>query len=566
MKRISSTFIFLLTAYMVFILLTFAITLVSAHRQSNDGVLINMAGRQRMLSQRITKDLFLYLLTGEPEHVQSHRNLRRVFETSLNALRDGGDIPLDLNGALLRTIPGSLTDEIHQAFASGTEKWQLYVAEADQIITSYEASASSGIDSRLLAELSQLSVSILMDMNTTVVLMQQGNEQKVSLLLRWQFGILLIAGGYSVVLLLIIQRRIAAPLLRVTKNAETLSKGQPTDTVDVQKRSDEIGQLQQSFARLAHMLADRISILERIGGGLLNNRIEGSGSEDAFGSSLSAAQSSLVELISQVQDASGQSRISADELAHSSDILAAGASDQAASIEQISASLNEILNQTDSTREAVLSVVETSGQSETMVKENNVRFDQLMGDMGLLEASSGEISSIVKTIDDIAFQINLLALNANVEAARAGKYGKGFAVVADEVRNLAGRSAQAVKSTGELIDKNNRLTAQLRKGIQSNADSLQAISQASQQVSKLMNDLQQLTGEQRTSIREISSALDQISDIIQSNTASAEQVSASAAELRAQNEHLGSLVGKFTLNNSRHVAQSRGDSARITGQ
>ena len=92
--------------------------------------------------------------------------------------------------------------------------------------------------------------------------------------------------------------------------------------------------------------------------------------------------------------------------------------------------------------------------------QGSVKMKSMTQSMDELKKSSGEISKIIKVIDDIAFQTNMLALNAAVEAARAGDAGQGFAVVAEEVRNLAQKSAQAAKNTTEIIDKNIELSEQ----------------------------------------------------------------------------------------------------------
>jgi methyl-accepting chemotaxis protein len=125
-----------------------------------------------------------------------------------------------------------------------------------------------------------------------------------------------------------------------------------------------------------------------------------------------------------------------------------GATEQASSLEEISASANEVGGQAEqNSNSSALKPPVWPRKNTQDAQEGNQLMSELLEIMAQITQSADETKKIVKTIDDIAFQVNLLALNANVEAARAGKYGRGFAVVAEEVRTLAVRSAQAVKET-----------------------------------------------------------------------------------------------------------------------
>jgi len=173
-----------------------------------------------------------------------------------------------------------------------------------------------------------------------------------------------------------------------------------------------------------------------------------------------------------------------------------------------------------------------------------------------IKSSSDQTAKIIKTIDEIAFQTNLLALNAAVEAARAGEAGRGFAVVADEVRNLAQRSAEAAKNTASLIVES---LGNAENGVQVCNEVevvLKEIARGVQQATQLIGQVSNACAEQAQEIAEQSKAVAEMDRVTQSTAASAEESASACEELSARAMELNQMV-EVLLN-----TVGRGDSGR----
>lgn len=171
----------------------------------------------------------------------------------------------------------------------------------------------------------------------------------------------------------------------------------------------------------------------------------------------------------------------------------------------------------------------------------------MTGAMENIGSASNQITNITKVIEDIAFQTNILALNAAIEAARAGNAGKGFAVVADEVRNLAAKSAEAAKQTGELIQAS---VVTVTEGSQisiKTAQLLHTVEEKTLLINEIINRINQSSSDQASAIEQIKQGLTQVSSVVQTNAATAEENSATSEEMSAQAATLREEVGKFKL-------------------
>lgn len=203
--------------------------------------------------------------------------------------------------------------------------------------------------------------------------------------------------------------------------------------------------------------------------------------------------------------------------------LSLGASEQAGSVEELAATINEISRHVSQNALNALEASKDAGAVKNEADAGNQQMQELLAAMGNIVRSSREIRKILKTIQEIAFQTNVLSLNASVEAARAGAAGKGFAVVAEEIRSLAAKSAQASTNTNTLI--NDSLTA-AEAGAKIAAETAQAIQKVMEGVDKVATSISSISSasqDQSDSIHQVTSGINQISDIIQTNSATAEE-------------------------------------------
>ena len=247
---------------------------------------------------------------------------------------------------------------------------------------------------------------------------------------------------------------------------------------------------------------------------------------------------SLSDGAEQVNDASSQVSVASQQLAD-------GASEQASSLEETSAALEEMTAMTRTNAENAKQANQLADQASAAADEGEKTMVKLNDAMQGIQTSSEQIGKVIKVIEEIAFQTNLLALNAAVEAARAGEHGKGFAVVADEVRNLAMRAAEAAKETTGLIE---RAAGSAREGVAVADEVGQALGTIVGDVTKvteLINGITQASQEQAQGADQVNIAVAQIDKVTQQNAASAEESASAAEELSAQSEAVKGTVNEL---------------------
>ncbi len=274
------------------------------------------------------------------------------------------------------------------------------------------------------------------------------------------------------------------------------------------------------------------------------------GDFDKIKIALNSALENLNDGLSQVSVGAEQVASAATEISAGSQNLAQGSSEQASTLEEVAGNLQEISSMTRQNTANSKEARALSDSARNSAEGGMKNMQRLSEAVMRIKTSSDSTAKIVKTIEEIALQTNLLALNAAVEAARAGDAGKGFAVVAEEVRNLAMRSAEAAKTTAQLIEEAVKNT---EDGVSLNAEvsqNLEEINSQIEKVSVVMAEISAASEQQNQGVEQINVSVEQMNTVTQQTAANSEESAAAAEELSGQSQEMLSLIGSFNLSGS----------------
>lgn len=357
---------------------------------------------------------------------------------------------------------------------------------------------------------------------------------------------------FCIIITIMITRSIAKPIREIEGVYKEIEKGNLSAQITY-KSKDELGRMAESI-RIAN--AKILSYIQDIGNKLklladgdmrITMDLDYEGDFEPIKQGLASTASSLSGVLSAINEASNQVDTGAGQVSSGAQALAAGTTEQAATVEELNSSITSVSQLAESNALSVKKAseyVNQVGESTAVSNEYMQRLNTVMKEIG---DSSQQISKITKLVEDIAFQTNILSLNAAVEAARAGSAGKGFAVVADEVRNLAAKSAEAAQQTAELIEKSVSTVAEGEKLAADTLARLADVSGKAGMVVQAMQEIEAASSEQAASIEQVSEGLTQVSTVVQTNAATAEESSASSEELAAQAQALQREIARFKL-------------------
>nr|WP_297279323.1 methyl-accepting chemotaxis protein [uncultured Butyricicoccus sp.] len=353
-------------------------------------------------------------------------------------------------------------------------------------------------------------------------------------------------------------RTISNTIHMCVSRLQKLAQGDLKSPVPQIQRNDELGMLAQATASIVHDLNVVIADEQRILGALADGNFQvqlHNGAEKSYTGDFSVLLESMTVLrhhlndtLVQIDQAAAEVARGADQVSGGAQELSQGATEQASSVQELAATMLNISKQVEENADNAHEASQKSKETSEELLLGKEKMQNLVSAMDEIDRSSSEIGKIIKAIEDIAFQTNILALNAAVEAARAGAAGKGFAVVADEVRNLASKSAEASKSTTELVENSIRAVKQGTDMARETSESLDKIVQTSEQASQLVHKISDASRTQAEAVEQVNIGLDQISSVVSTNSATAEQSAATSQELSGQSQMLKNLISQFQLN------------------
>ena len=339
------------------------------------------------------------------------------------------------------------------------------------------------------------------------------------------------------------------------KNAMlSISQGDLSCSLTKTKRKDELGVLQNTAASLVEMLQHIIGEANQIFGSIAHFDLTTGemnsypGAFNSLADSVNAIRQMLTRMIIDIQSSSANVKSGSSQLAEATQLLSEGTVSQTSSIEKLVMDMNNVVDSINQNSENGNLINERLNTLDTKIQDSSQQMEHLLRIVDQIEEMSSDIQKIVGTIDSIAFQTNILALNASVEAARAGENGRGFAVVAEEVSSLASRSSDASKKTGELIEKCITGIAQAKESADVTASALESIVTYSAEIARSFDSISEATREEACKANSIRMEINNISDVVQSNSSTAQETAASTEALSQQAQTLEAMTSRFRVN------------------
>lgn len=346
---------------------------------------------------------------------------------------------------------------------------------------------------------------------------------------------------------------IASPITACARRLQLMAKGDLKSPLPQISTNEETKMLSEGLETAISTINLYVKDIDRAMGEMAGGNFNVTPSQPFIGD-FQAIEHSITKFLGNICQALIQMNMAADQVSSGSvqmsggaQLLAQGTVEQASAVEELAASINQISKNVQENAAHTKAAEEMAQGATTAVMTSNAHMQSLMTAMTDINTKSAEISNIIKAIEDIAFQTNILSLNAAVEAASAGQAGKGFAVIADQVRNLAGKSAKAARDSTQLIMAS---VDSINVGVElakETAGNMLAVVEGAKATTDVITKIAQATDEQTAALSQVAIGIEQISSVVQTNSATSQESAAASEELSSQALIMRELIGEFQL-------------------